>query len=369
MTLVDECPPATVRDPLHVLFPEARRRRRRRRRLLGFVVLVGIVAIIAAVALVRASSTAKSPARHGAAPTGQAAAGMPAEIVTWEHFRLDVLSSVTGHLVRTLATDVGEFRGFPSLSVAPSGVVFFDNHADVGSSPVDRIYRVRLGGGTPTSVADGRTPAVSPNGRLLAYVTNDPVSATVVNEAITIEDLRTHVLRSWTDTAPQADLWALSWSPDSRLLSFSQTSWPPGGAPTPRGVTTSYRILDTAAPVLAGAAAPRIPLAPGVAWAGFLGETRSGMLVGIGEVHLHRGLRLVAIDVRSGRTMRSLVTIPGAAGAAVQADASGRHLVIAASGAGALGFGRLYRWTDGSAVPTSIAPDVLVAAWVPDGSR
>ena len=124
---------------------------------------------------------------------------MPAEVVVWEHFRLDVLSSLDGHLIRTLATDVGEFRGSPSLSVAPGGKVYFDNHAFVGSSPVDRIYSVPVSGGAPSYIADGRTPAVSPDGRFLAYVTNDPVASPVVKETITIEDLRSHAIRSWTD--------------------------------------------------------------------------------------------------------------------------------------------------------------------------
>jgi len=366
MTVIDERPMALVRDEVEVLFREARRRRRRRW-FMGFVVLVVTIAMLTTVALVRASSVARSPVRKATGPTLQAAPGMPSEVVAWEHFRLDVLSSVSGHVIRTLATDVSEFRGLPSVSVAPNGTVFFDDHAYIGSSPVDRIYRVPVSGGARSLIADGRTPAVSPDGRLLAFVTNDPVNSAVVNEAITLEDLRTHTTRSWTDTAPEADLWALSWSRDSRLLSFSQTTWPPGGATTPGGVTTSSIVLDTAAPVLTPDAAQRIPLAPGVSWAGFLAGTRPGALGGIGEIQLHGGLRLVAIDARSGRTMRSLVTIPDAQVATVQADASGKHLVIAASGAGALGFGRLYRWTDGSASATSIGPGILAAAWVPTG--
>ncbi|MHB1516688.1 MAG: TolB family protein [Acidimicrobiales bacterium] len=364
MTLIDERPNAEVRDEVQVLFREARRRRRRRW-FMGIVVLVVTIAMIATVALVRASSVARSPARKTTGPTQQAVPGMPSEVVAWEHFRLDVLSSVSGHVIRTLATDVSEFRGLPSLSVAPNGMVFFDDHAFIGSSPVDRIYSVPVSGGAPRFIADGRTPAVSPDGRFLAYVNNDPIDAAVLNEAITIEDLRTHVTRSWTDTAPEADLWALAWSPDSRLLSFRQTT----GATTPGEVTTSSFVLDTAAPALTLDTAQRIPLAPGVSWAGFLAGTRPGALEGIGEVQLHGGLRLVAIDARSGRTMRRLVTIPGAQDATVQADASGKHLVIAASGAGALGFGRLYRWTEGSASATSIGPGILVAAWVPIGSR
>jgi hypothetical protein len=368
MTLVDERPSATVRDEVQVLFREARRRRRRRW-FMGFLVLVVIVAMIAAVALIRAPSESKSPAHKTAGPTQQAGSGMPSEMVAWENFRLDVLSSVSGHVIRTLATDVGEFRGSPSLSVAPSDIVFFDNHSYIGSSPVDRIYSIPVSGGTPTYIADGRTPAVSPDGRFLAYVTNDPLNANVVNEAITIEDLRTHETRSWTDTAPEADLWALSWSPDSRLLSFSQTSWPPSGATTPSGVATSYLFLDTAAPVLTSDSAQRIPVAPGVSWACFITGTPSRALVGVGEVQTRSGLRLVAINALTGRTIQSLVTVPGELDATLQADASGKHLVIAASGGGSAGYGHLYRWTSGSASPTSIALGVLVAAWVPNGTR
>jgi hypothetical protein len=367
VTTVDERSTATIHDEVQALFREARRRRRRRW-FTGFLVLVVTVAMIAAVMLVRASSMSRSPSHKTAGPTRQAASAMPAEVVVWDHFRLEVVSSVGGHVLRMLATDVGEFRGLPSLSVAPDGTVFFDNHAFVGSSPVDRIYSVPVTGGAPSFFADGRTPAVSPDGRRLAYITNDPVDGPVVHETITIEDVRTHATRIWTDPAAGADLWALSWSPDSRLLSFSQTTWPPGGATSGAGATSSL-ILDAAAPVFTTDTAQRIPLVPGVSWACFGSAPRSGALVGIGDVQLRSGLRVVAVDARTGRTIRSLVTIPGALDARIQSDASGAHLVMAASGAGSLGFGRLYHWTDGSPSPTSIASGVLVAAWVPPGIR
>ncbi len=359
MTLIDERSTAPAHDGVQVLFREARRRRRRRW-FIGFLVLAFTVAPIAAVVLARTSSVSRSPGHKPAGPTQYAAAAMPAEVVVWEHFRLDVLSSLDGHRIRTLATNVGEFRGSPSLSVAPGRTVYFDNHAYVRSSPVDRIYSVPVSGGAPSYIADGRTPAISPDGHLLAYVSNDPVAGPVVKEMITIEDLRSHAIRSWTATAPEADLWALSWSPDSRFLSFSGTA-----STSPDSVATSYWVLDTTGPVLTSGAAHRLSLAPGVSWACFMAGTRSGELAGVGEVQLRSGLRLVAINARSGRTIRSLVTIPDAFGATIQADASGKHLIVAASGSGSFGYGRLYRWTSGSANPTAIAPGVLVAAWVP----
>jgi len=366
--LIDERSTAPAHDELQVLFREARRRRRRRR-FVGLLVLAVTVTTIAAVVLVRASSISRSQAHETAGPSQQAAPTTPGQVVAWKHFHLDVLSSLNGHVIRTLATEVSEFRGLPSLSVAPGGTVYFDNHAFVGSSPVDRIYSVPVSGGAPSYIADGRTPAVSPDGRFLAYVTNDPVASPVVKEAITIEDLRSHTIRSWTDTAPQADLWALAWSPDSRLLSFSETTWPPSGANASGAAAISYLMFDTARPALSPGAVQRIPLAPGVSWACFIAGSRSGDLVGIGKVSNSSGLRLVEADVRSGRTIRVIGTIPGAVDATIQSDTSGRHLLVAASGSGSFGFGRLYRWTSGSARPTAIAPGVLVAAWVPTGIR
>ncbi len=360
MTLIDKRSTAPAHDEVQVLFREARRRRRRRW-MVGFLVLAVTLATIAAVVLVRRSSMSRSRGHIMAGSVPQAASAFPSEVVVWEHFRLDVLSSLDGHRIRTLATDVGEFRGSPSLSVAPGGTVYFDNHAYVGSSPVDRIYSVRVSGGAASHIADGRTPAVSPDGRLLAYVTNNPVAGAVYKESITIEDLRSHAIRSWTAMAPEADLWALSWAPDSRSLSFSETA-----STSPNSVATSYWVLDTTGTLTSGAA-HRLTLAPGVSWACFMAGTRPGGLVGVGEVQLRSGLRLMAVNARSGRTIRRLVTIPNASDATVQADASGKHLIVAASGSGSFGFGRLFRWTSGSATPTALAPAVLVAAWVPTG--
>lgn len=363
MTIIEERSTEPAHDVVQVLFREARHRRWRRW-LVGFLVLVVTVAMIAAVMLVQRSLASKSPGHTRVGPSQQAVSAMPTEVVVWEHFHLDVLSSLDGHRIRTLATDVGEFRGSPSLSVAPGGLVYFDNHAFVGSSPVDRIYSVPVSGGAPSYIADGRTPAISPDGRLLAYVSNDPVAGAVDKESITIEDLQSHGIRSWTATAPEADLWALSWSPDSRFLSFSETA-----STTPDSVATSYFVLDTTGAVLTSGAVYRLPLAPGVSWACFMAGTRSGGLVGVGEAQLRSGLRLVAIDARSGRTIRTLVTIPDASAATVQPDTSGKHLIAAASGPGSFGYGRLYRWTSGSPNPRAIAPDVLVATWVPTGKR
>ena len=128
MTLIDERPTAPDHDEVQALFREARRRRRRRW-MVGSLVLAVTLATIAAAVLIRRSSTTRSPGQTMTGSVQNTTSALPAEVVVWEHFRLDVLSSLDGHRIRTLATDVGEFRGSPSLSVAPGRTVYFDNHA------------------------------------------------------------------------------------------------------------------------------------------------------------------------------------------------------------------------------------------------
>src|SRR5882757_4109659 len=102
------------------------------------------------------------------APPGPAAA-MPSRVVVWTAgFKIEVLSSRTGRLIRTLAANVSLYRGIPTLAVSATGVVYFD---DVRGAD-EWVLAVPLAGGPVTAVAEGRDPAISPNGRLLAYVTD-----------------------------------------------------------------------------------------------------------------------------------------------------------------------------------------------------
>ena len=362
MTRLDDRPWAAESQSAQVLFEEARRLRRRRWKVGVLALAVSLTTV--AVVVARAPSASRRAAHKTGALAQQARSVMPAEVVVWSnHFRIEVISSTTGHVIRTLATDVGVVRGLPSLSVSPAGTVYFNNHASFG--PVDQILSVPVTGGVPSHIADGRSPAVSPDERFLAYISND--------NTIVVENLRTHAIRSWTDT-PESDLWSLSWSPDSRFLSFTQVA--PTIAPTssnsPRTIATAYVVLDTRTSSLALGPARRLVLAAGVSWAGFMAQKRGGQLLGVGLAPRRGGaVRLVAIDARSGRIIRSLVHIPGGLFKAnsldgpegtIQADPSGKYLLVAASGTGS---GQLYRWASGTARPIAIAKGVVRAAWVP----
>ena len=71
---------------------------------------------------------------------------------------------------------------------------------------------VPVAGGPVRSVAAGSDPAVSPDGRMLAYVTGaEPHRGP---EAIVVRNLATGSQRRWAFISDQADIVSLSWSPD-----------------------------------------------------------------------------------------------------------------------------------------------------------
>jgi hypothetical protein len=361
MTLVDHRAIAADGDEILVLFKEARRRRRRRWTIVALVLTVSLTTP-AVLTLARSPST-KTPAAHkNSAASQPAVSAMPAEVLAWSHFRLEVLSSRDGHVIRTLATNVATFRSLPSLSVSPAGTVYFNNGVSGGSLPVDEIFSVPVTGGAARHVANGTSPAVSPDGHFLAYIRNDNAAFTRNDNTIVVENLGSRAIRSWT--VRESEFSSLSWAPDSRFLSFTQVA----------SHGTAYLVLDTTAPGQKLGPARRIALAPGVSWAGFMTQTPNGTL-GVGVISRHKAISLVAVDARSGRIVRSLVTIPGdlSTGNAVdgpegtiQADPSGQHLLVAATEPKGYGSGQLYRWSIGTAGPIALGK-VTVAAWIPAG--
>jgi len=289
--------------------------------------------------------------------------------VVWaSDWRIEVRSSRTGRVIRTLATNVAKVRGLPVLALTPSGTLFFDDYARTR----EQILSVPLAGGPLTVVArNASEPAVSPDGRMLAYVTNtDGASAP---EAIVVRDLVTGAERRWTfATQGWPDVAAMSWSPDGRSLSFtlgpsqaggvyqSAPSWVlgrrqpsgilPPGAPGPRaGPRVTIR---------------RIPVRGRLSWAGYL-TARTGVAVLEG----YNRAALFLVDVATGRIIRRLASLPAGLGYAnasdgpegtIKADPTGRYLLISAEGRDG---GELYWWVPGMRKPVPIAGRVLRAIW------
>jgi hypothetical protein len=173
----------------------------------------------------------------------------------------------------------------------------------------------------------------------------------------------TGIARRWAFTSAVPDIMSLSWSPDNRLLSYTSSDWT---GRLPPAETT--QILDTwSAGTLTSA--PRVPLAPGAEWAGFL-TTRIGLAVAPDPAAQHR-LSLVAVSIRSGRIVRGLTRLPvqglstdnaydGTEGT-ITADASGHYVLIAVNGPD--GHGEILRWTFGSGHLALVTGGASRAAW------
>ena len=358
---------------VQVLFAAARRRRRRRRLAAA---MVGLVLAGLAVA-VGSGAWPHQPRRGPAQGPGWLPAGpvrpMPSKVVAWTGgFKIQVLSSRTGRVVRTLASNVGLFQGIPTIAVSPAGVVYFDTARDDGEQWIESTP---LAGGPITMIGPGDMPAISPDGRLLAYLAwtvkiyppNTPARdmKPPEPEAIVVRNLETGAARRWAFTSDGPAVSSLSWSPDNRFLAYTSLSWASGFQPPP-DVT---QLLDTRAGGTL-TSARRIPLAPGLEWAGFL-TPQVALAVTPYPAAQGRQQTLVAVATRTGRILGPLIRLPsqelftsnafdGTEGT-ITADPTGRYLLIAASGP--RGHGEILRWAIGERHLAGLAAGAIRAAW------
>jgi hypothetical protein len=396
-------PPRTVDNPVpdvEVLFPEAHRRRRRRR--LGWLAAALCVALLMAVVAVAHGRTSDRNTRSRTRPSTRIVqVQTPSEIVGWTSNRdLEVISTTTGAVERTLASDVALFApGVPTVSVSPRGVVFFDSVPTVGISPPDaqgdQIYSVPIVGGPVREVSPGFDPAISPDGRTLAFVASNGVGEApyqLANGGIELAQLsgsgitEVRILHP-TGTMVGAGFSNLSWSADSQTLSFDRLD--------PSSDITSSWLLSEPNVKSSLASAVEIPLHPkGLAWGGFLRTTPKGELLGIGvqtavqdEPPLASSQKVVSIDPQTGSVVRSLFALPAAIctspspstpedceadfSNALDVDPAGSSVLV--SGVIPLKYGQvstsgltyLFRWDTSSAKPVRLTSGVLVAAWGP----
>jgi len=339
------------------LIEEARQRKRRRRR--RYLLVSALVLVAAVLGFAARGVSGRTTARTaGSASTGppQHGGGMPARIVVWtSDFRVEVVSSRTGRVLRTLATGVAEIHGLPHLAVSPSGVVYFDAARGIRQW----VMRVPLAGGRPAVVAEGCMPAISPDGRLLAFVTNCD-DAAHAPEAIEVRNLATGRAGRWAFPSYDHAVSAIAWSPDNRSLSFTFVGSQLG--------ETGTRVLDTRSAGTLLLASP-MRLGPRVQWAGFL-TRRVGLAVEPSPGHPGRAV-LAEVAVSNGRILRQLTTLspPELATANIYdgtentiiADPASSAVLIA--GVGRRGSGAIYRWAFGMAKPVMIISGSSRAAW------
>lgn len=363
--------PATAAEPraggqlpcnTGALIAEARRRRRQRWRAAAAVLSAGLVSAALAGTVVvlsgrsgGAASRAVEPKLPG--PTRR----MPSQVVvvtSW--LKVEVLSSRTGRAIRTLATDVGPYQGPAALAVSPAGIVYFEKARNrqvfVASTP--------LTGGPITTIAVGHMPAISPDGKLLAYVTYKGLIHGV--QAIVVRDLATGAERTcaFASSIPYID--SLSWSPDSEFLAFTANYW----ANARQHPIEIAGVLDTPAGGTLGSAR-RIPLGNGLQWAGFLTPD-----IGLAVTAQPSGSRsrqsLVEVAVRTGRVLRWLASLPadglgtfnaydGTEGT-ITADPTGHFILIAANGPPP-GDGEIFRVTVGTHRLVRLTSGAMRAVW------
>jgi hypothetical protein len=378
------------------LFEEARQRRRRRHGVFGLGLTIALLIAALIMFLIRPGLTPTAPPKSaGGTPiVGSSVPPMPTQMVVWAQtspgtLSIQVISSKTGHVIRSLAVDDGLFRSSPQPAVsALTGTVFFDDAIggsappNPGPPPREQIMSVPLGGGVVSVVAQGHDPAVSPDGRLLAYETFTDI--TNAPPAIVIQNLVAGTSTTWqfaTNGPEISD--SLSWSPDSRSLAFQSETL------VNRVWNLSSRVIDLSSPnrSLDDTRLISLPLCPSptpwaspgagrdMLWAGFLSTTDV-----IGTCH-HAGLTLhddwnqaIVVNLATGRVVRRLPVIRGLVGggpSSFQVDPSGHHLLFIGEGSGA---GGLYRWTVVGHPPRAVGAPVLIknavgsATWAPSHS-
>ena len=285
--------------------------------------------------------------------------------------RLEVRSAADGRLVRRLAAARGE-ESLGGLDLSPDGHTVYYHRAEAGDdwcSGAAVVEAVPVAGGSPTAVAAGAWPALSPDGRRLAYVSGPRCEAgsgdgaVVAEHAVVVRDLATGEERRWTWRQDTGDLddepgWptVVSWLPDGRRLAYARNL---GG-----GDASRVWLLDTAAP---GGELSGVQLGPAddaVSWWD-PSATGAGTVLVIeprwDEATASAHSRVLSVVPGGPDAPTPLLATAGQV-VQIEPDPSGRHLLFVKV-AGPAGEGRpaLYRWSDGAIV--EVADGIVEAAW------
>jgi WD40 repeat protein len=287
-----------------------------------------------------------------------------------------LLDGRDGHTLRTLATHTeATTGGFPYLegvALTPDRKqVFYALAGDCGAAT---IYRVAADGRTPpTALFSGVSPAVSPDGRKLAYAAAtpgpvaDPAPASGAEtppaerrcqNAIVVRDLTTGVERAWrypdtpdftTNLYRDAVISEIAWAPDSSRLAYTLSY--EGDSISVLDTQTETDLSQTAEVVIPGGGGN----SSHPAWqatTGLLGlfNTRFECCYDDNYTGPPKALLL-----NTDRRLATALLPSGRRVTALDFDASGAHLLFVDGG-------RLYR-RSGAQVPVALATGVTAADW------
>jgi len=314
-----------------------------------------------AIVVVLALAVALVAHGDGGGSVQPAARAFPKQIVAvTADGRVIVASSKDGHALRTLAN--GALAG-GGLAVSPDGrTVYYAR--DTGGrcsngDPITAIAAIPAGGGASTDlVTNVRFPAVSPNGRYLAFTgipnCSDAGRSILVRDLTVADHTNSSYDQGWTvhneATSPWVSIDSLAWAPDSRHVLFTHASDAAEADGGPRLLDTSAGVsasLDTSPPV--STAANVICCTMGATGPEYGSVLDSGGFA--------RGV--VTVDSRTGKVARTLTCC----GEVVDVDRAGRSLLIHFTDTDHPG--GVYRWSPGDAKPTFLGGLIFAARWLP----
>ena len=387
------------------------RQRRHRRTAPGAVIAVmSLLAVVLVVASAGRSHPAGPVKDHGhqstlaVAPAYRPTAAMPSSFLIVREVNSSTVSSLqlvtaTGHVVRALVANPGLMYAENTNGLFESGLDRFAYFLDLkGSSPPGPgigIYRVSLLGGAPQLLAYGTEPAVSADGRLLAYSTAGESSlksksAPVVGLVNLATGHRSEVslasIFAGEHVAGDVVL-NLAWLPASHRLAVllgppatshpggKCSTWdPPGGARCPRAKSKPVPPARSRLAIIDVPANPSAPFAGRLVWAP-PGYTWNLMATGLGDdtllmVGVHGSSASAAEDVLEIDPMLAggptrLVGVVPAGCYPLSLDASSGSMLCQPQATSSRDSVAIYRITSASHhyEPLPFPYDVLNAGW------